>query len=74
MITIINTRILAGYTGLDHLIDGDEANDVIGTEYKSARLAQTAANKALSRNADKRVNHAPVDIEIQFASGLTRWI
>jgi len=73
-ITIKAAGLAHGYSGHDHLITGRECEGVVGRTFRSVAEARRAAEREVAHEADRRVRVAPVEMEIRFASGETRWI
>lgn len=71
MITIKNIWIARGYTGNDHLIDGRALKNLIGEQFRSVREARKKADAIMARTEDRRVQIAPIEMEVMFANGST---
>lgn len=75
MVTLIDVDIRHGFTGCDHLIgSADHARvcALIGTQYRSLGEARRAADRAYTRECDRRVRTAPVTVSVRLASGVER--
>jgi hypothetical protein len=72
MITVLRAGLNMGYTGYDHMISGNECDDVVGRSFRSVTEARRAAERAVERNADRRVRTAPIWLEVRFRSGEIR--
>lgn len=74
MITIKSAGLKHGYSGYDHLIHGDECSNIVGRQFRSVAQARQAARSEVQCNADRRVTIAPIELEVLFSDGTTRWI
>lgn len=75
MITIVDTHILHGYTGVDHLIDAAAEAAVaghIGRSYRDAASAARAVRRTYEAVADRRVHIAPIRLVVVASGGAPR--
>ena len=73
MVTVINAGALAGYSGMDHLIE-DETSEIIGQKYRCVGDALRAADKHchIARHGQyPRRAHPYTWVEVQMANGKT---